>query len=278
MTDQPAIAASPDHRWHFTAAKPSLEDYPTDIDDDDADDNLEASLEDIGEHQRRLWANREKSLLLVVHGLDASGKDSLIRTLATYMDPAGFHAWSFGRPQGAEARHDFLWRITPLLPAFGEVVAFNRSHHEAVIAERAWPVREPDHYNWPLRYASIRSFEQHLAHEGTTIIKCWLHLSEEEHRRRLLKRLDKPRKRWKFDPSDIDAWHKRGQLIQYAEEALAATHTAEAPWLIIPADRKPVARRIVARLVADCLKILAPNYPPEDPKTLKQYRAMLEKG
>ena len=277
MRTQPPPTPSPDLLWHYTASRPLLRDYPTDINDDERQGDLETSLEEIGEYQRRLWANQKKSLLLAVHGLDASGKDSLIRTLATYMDPAGFHAWSFCRPRGAEARHDFLWRITPFLPAFGEVVAFNRSHHEAVIAERAWPVREPEHYNWPLRYASIRSFEKHLVHEGTTIIKCWLHLSEDEHRRRLLKRLDKPRKRWKFDPSDIDAWHKREALIQYAEEALAATHTAEAPWLIIPADRKPVARRIVARLVADRLKSLAPNYPPEDPKVLKQYRAMLEK-
>jgi len=269
-------AASPDSIWHFQSDQSRLIDYPTDIEDKDALPSLESSLETIGEYQRRLWANRKKSLLLVFHGLDASGKDSLIRTLATYMDPAGFHAWSFGRPHGAEARHDFLWRVMPLLPGFGEVTAFNRSHHEAVIAERAWPVHDSDYYHWPDRYASLRHFEQHLATEGTVTLKFWLNLSEDEHKRRLLKRLDKPRKQWKFDPSDIDAWERRGELLRYAAEAIAATHIAEAPWMIIPADSKPVARAIVAGIVADRLKTLAPEYPPADDKTLKAYRDMLQ--
>lgn len=261
--------------WCFDPDKKALKHYPSSISDDHKLPKLESSLKDIGEHQRRLWANRQRSVLLIFQGLDASGKDSLIRTLATYMDPVGFHAWSFSRPQGAEAKHDFLWRVTPLLPAFGEVVAFNRSHHEAVIAERAWPVRDPDHYHWPSRYASLRQFEQHLVQEGTSIIKCWLHLSEDEHHRRLLKRLDKPRKRWKFDPSDIDAWQRREELLGYAEDAIAATHTKEAPWLIIPADHKPSARAIVARIVADRLKKLAPGYPVEDQQVLDKYRELL---
>ncbi len=262
--------------WQFRPDRSRLSDYPTSVPSDYDVPPLERSLKDIGEYQRRLWANGEKSLLLVFHGLDASGKDSLIRTLATYMDPVGFHAWSFGRPSGADARHDFLWRVTPLLPAFGEVVAFNRSHHEAVIAERAWPVRHPDHYHWESRYASLRHFEQHLVQEGTAIIKCWLHLSEEEHRRRLLQRLNKPRKRWKFDPSDIDAWQRRDELLGYAEQAIAATHIPEAPWSIIPGDHKPTARAIVARMVADQLMALAPDYPAEDPQLLENYRDMLE--
>ncbi|TVP53437.1 MAG: polyphosphate kinase [Halomonadaceae bacterium] len=266
----------PDAVWQYRSDKPRLTDYQTDIDDEDLLPSLESSLEDIGEYQRRLWANQQKSLLLVFHGLDASGKDSLIRTLATYMDPAGFHAWSFGRPKGAEAKHDFLWRVMPLLPGFGEVTAFNRSHHEAVIAERAWPVHDPEHYHWPERYASLRNFEKHLASEGTVTLKFWLNLSEDEHKRRLLKRLDKPRKQWKFDPSDIDAWKRREELLQYASEAIAATHIPEAPWLIIPGDRKPVARAIVARTVADQLMALAPEYPPADDKTLKAYRGMLK--
>ena len=270
-------APHPLSEWHFAPNKPLLKDYPTSLPDDHDLTKLESSLKDIGEYQRRLWANRQRGLLLVFHGLDASGKDSLIRTLATYMDPVGFHAWSFGRPEGAEAKHDFLWRVTPLLPAFGEVVAFNRSHHEAVIAERAWPVQDPDHYHWPSRYASLRHFEQHLVQEGTSVIKCWLHLSEDEHHRRLLKRLDKPRKRWKFDPSDIDAWERREELLGYSQEAIAATHTDDAPWLIIPGDHKPTARAIVANVVADTLKALAPAYPAENENVLSTYRELLAK-
>lgn len=262
--------------WHYQPQKQCLTDYPVDCDDPGPLPDRDTSLRRIGEYQRRLWANQEQSLLLVFHGMDASGKDSLIRTLATYMDPSSFHAWSFSRPRGAEARHDMLWRVTPLLPAFGEVTAFNRSHHEAVIAERAWPVWPAERYNWEHRYASLRHFEQHLVHEGTTILKFWLNLSEAEHRRRLRKRLEKPHKQWKFDPSDIEAWQRRGELQRYAEQAIAATHTSEAPWLIIPGDRKAVARDIVAGVVAEELMALAPEYPQADRQVLEQYRHLLE--
>lgn len=260
--------------WFFVPGKPRFNDYPSVLDDDKLP-ALETSLEEIGEYQRRLWANGRRALLLVIHGPDTSGKDSLIRTLATYADPAGFHAWSFGRPQGAEARHDFLWRVTPLLPGFGQMVAFNRSHHEAVIGERVWPVHAADSYNWPNRYRAIRDFEKHLVEEGTTLLKIWLNLSEDEHRRRLLKRLDKPRKRWKFDKSDIDGWERRQQYAAFAEEALAQTHTEEAPWFIVPGDSKPQARAIVSAIVAQQLKHLAPEYPKEDKAVLDAYRRLL---
>lgn len=263
--------------WLYDPRRPRLTDYAPDLDDSQVP-ALEPELERIGEYQRRLWANRRHACLLVFHGLDASGKDSLVRTLATYMDPAGFHAWSFGRPTETEKAHDFLWRVAPRLPALGELVAFNRSHHEAVMAERLWPVREESHYNWQARYAAIRAFEQHLVQEGTTIIKVWLRLSPEEHRRRLLKRLDKPRKRWKFDRSDIEAWKRRDEYLKVVEDAIAATHTSQAPWLIIPGDRKPVARALVARLLAEQLMHLAPEYPRHDEGVLEQYRALLEHG
>ena len=265
-------------QWHFSPDKPRFRDYPTVLENESDLPALESSLEDIGEFQRRLWANRQKALLFIVQGPDTSGKDSLIRTLATYADPAGFHAWSFGRPKGAETRHDFLWRVTPLLPGFGEMVAFNRSHHEAVIAERVWPLHAPDSYNWESRYRSIRNFEQHLTEEGTTLVKIWLNLSEDEHRRRLLKRLDKPRKRWKFDESDIDGWEKRKQYEDFAEEAVSATHTDKAPWFIVPGDRKPQARAIVAGILADTLKQMAPEYPRERTEVLEKYRRLLSEN
>lgn len=261
--------------WLYDSRRPRLADYPTDLDDTPVP-ALEPELEQIGEHQRRLWANRQQACLLILHGMDASGKDSLIRTLATYMDPAGFHAWSFSRPTEIERAHDFLWRVVPKLPALGELVALNRSHHEAVMAERLWPVRDESHYNWQARYAAIRAFEQHLVQESTTVIKVWLHQSGEEQRRRLVRRLDKPRKRWKFDRSDIEAWQRRDEYLAVAEEAIAATHTPEAPWLIIPGDRKPVARALVARIVAEQLAHLAPDYPADDEEVLAQYRALLK--
>lgn len=280
-------ASSWTRQWQYDESRPALADYPARVDssgqgdgnqEKTLDKSLEQSLQQIGEYHRRLWANRQKSLLLIVHGQDASGKDSLIRTLARDMDPAGFRAWSFGRPQGAEARHDFLWRVTPCLPAFGEIAAFNRSHHEAVIAERVWPVQHPEHYNWPTRYAAIRAFEQHLVAEGTVIIKCWIRLSPQEQTDRLLKRLDKPRKQWKFDRADIDAWEKRDQYLRCAEEAIAATHLPEAPWLIIPGDQKSTARAIVARIMAEQLAQMAPAYPSLDEPLLQRYRQLLING
>lgn len=261
--------------WCFDPERPRFRDYPCLLDDDRPLPGLEASLDQIGEFQRRLWANRDKALLIIIQGPDTSGKDSLIRTLATYTDPAGFHAWSFGRPEGAETRHDFLWRVTPLLPGFGEMVAFNRSHHEAVIAERVWPVHAPESYHWPSRFRSIRDFEQHLTDAGTTLIKVWLNLSEGEHRKRLLKRLDKPRKRWKFDESDIEGWQKRAQYQGFAEEAIAATHTGAAPWFIVPGDRKPQARAIVAGILAETLEQMAPQYPEAQADVLENYRRLL---
>ncbi|MFO7858806.1 MAG: hypothetical protein R6V11_07785 [Ectothiorhodospiraceae bacterium] len=261
--------------WRYSAERPNLADYATHAGVAASLPTLDTSLSIIGEHQRRLRANRTRSVLLLIHGLDASGKDSLIRTLAAAMDPAGFKAWSFGRPEGPETRHDFLWRFAPRLPAFGEVAAFNRSYHEAVIAERAWPVWPAGAYDWQARYAALRHFEQHLLNEGTTLIKCWLHISREEHRSRLLKRLDRPHKQWKFDASDLDAWQRREELLGYTEDALAATHTTEAPWLIIPSDSKPTARRIVASVLADTLASLAPEYPPADETLLATYRQHL---
>lgn len=275
MPDTPP--SFPTTAWHYQPDTPHLADYSSEVADSEHLADLETSLKAIGEYQRRLWANRQKAVLLIVHGMDASGKDSLIRTLAAYMDPAGFHAWSFSRPEGAEQRHDFLWRVVPLLPGFGEVAAFSRSHHEAVIAERAWPVWSDHDYDWKARYASIRFFERHLVQEGTTVLKIWLNLSEQEHKRRLLKRLDKPHKQWKFDPADISAWERRDELLRYTEEAIAATHLPEAPWLIIPGDSKPDARAIVARILADQLETLAPDYPPSDQAVLTKYRDMLSR-
>lgn len=261
--------------WHYRPDQPELSDYPQQPPESATLPDLPGALGDIGEYQHRLWANQERSLLLVFHGLDTSGKDSLIRTLATRMDPAGFHAWSFRRPHGDEIRHDFLWRVTPLLPARGEVAAFNRSHHEATISERVFPVHTASRYNWSARHAALRHFEAHLTQEGTTILKFWLNLSAEEHRRRLIARIDKPHKQWKFDQSDIETWRRRQELQRYAEETIAATHCVTAPWFIIPGDSKPASRAIIAQLVADQLQALAPDYPAADKQVLRKYRGML---
>lgn len=228
------------------------------------------------EAQRRLHANRRHGVLLIVQGLDASGKDSLLRTLNQGMDPAGFHVRSFGRPSPEESSHDFLWRIMPHLPARGHVSAFNRSHHEAVMAERLLPGATSSAAFWRARCEAITAFEQHLHANDTRILKVWLHISAQEQRTRLLKRLDDPRKRWKFEPADIDTFHERDRYLKVAEEAMRQTTTAQSPWYVIPADQKPVARRLVAQLLTEVLERLAPDYPPADPAVDARYRALLQ--
>lgn len=263
--------------WQWTGGRPDLARHDTDIRADDlaalpALDDLIAALE---EAQRRLHANGRHAVLLVLQGLDASGKDSLIRTLAQGLDPAGFKVWSFGRPTTEEAAHDFLWRAVLRLPAHGEVAAFNRSHYEAVLAERLLPGADTRDRFWNARCATITGFEKHLRASGTRIIKVWLHQSREEQRQRLLKRLDEPRKRWKFEPADIDTFKERERYLKAVEKAIAKTHHADAPWHIVPADSKADARRVVAALLLEVLEELAPAYPDEDADALAGYRAQL---
>lgn len=237
---------------------------------------LASSLELVHEYQRRLLANRQFGVLLVVQGMDAAGKDSLIRTLAQAMDPAGFRVHSFARPLGEEVHHDFLWRVWRHLPERGELVAFNRSHYESVLAERLWPVPEHASDEWPLKYQSINAFERHLHREGTRIIKVWLNTSRDEQRRRLLKRLESPRKRWKFDDADVKSWEARDQYLSLVNEVLPATHTDYAPWHVIPNDHKPTARAAVAAILADTLMGLAPDYPPDHTGCIERYRQLLQ--
>lgn len=238
--------------------------------------SVRQAIHGLREPHRRFLACKPGAVLLVIQGLDTSGKNSLLRHLARGLDPAGFRVWSFGPPVGEELEHDFLWRVYRRLPAAGEVVAFNRSHYEAVLAERLWPVRvprvEPD---WPERWRAINDFERHLSESGTHIIKCWLHISEEEHFNRLRQRIDDPRKQWKFDASDLRNFRDRRRYQTLASEVLRETHTHLAPWHVIPADRRSQSRAIVAGILARALEGLAPDYPPADTETLERLRGEL---
>lgn len=263
--------------WQWTDGQPDPGTLATAMSKTDiaALPDLSHCLDALGEAQRRLHANARHAVLLILQGLDASGKDSLLRTLAQGLDPAGFRVYSFGRPTPEENAHDFLWRVIPRLPAHGHIVAFNRSHYEAVLAERVLEEAPSAKRFWQARYRTINAIEKHWHDSGTRIIKVWLHQSEAEQKERLLKRLDEPRKRWKFDPSDLDTFAQRGPYLDAMADMVEATSSAEAPWHLIPADNKAHARAAVAGILLRQLHELAPEYPDSDPALDARYRAML---
>ena len=271
------MSSSVDSPWQWTKGRPESDKLATAMSKSEIADlpDLASSLDALGEAQRRLYANSQHAVLLILQGLDASGKDSLLRTLAQGLDPAGFRVYSFGRPTAEEAAHDFLWRIIPRLPAHGHVVAFNRSHYEAVLAERLLEGAPSAKRFWQARYRTINAIEKHWHDSGTRIIKVWLHQSEAEQKERLLKRLDEPRKRWKFDASDLDTFAKREPYLAAMADMVEATSSTEAPWHLIPADNKAHARAAVAGILLKHLHEQAPEYPDSDPVLDERYRALL---
>ena len=226
---------------------------------DQANESLAGNLARIDELQYRLHAESRQSLLIVLQGMDTSGKDGLIRNVLTIFNPQGCKVWPFKVPTLDEAAHDFLWRIHHAAPATGEVAVFNRSHYEDVLVVRVHELVPRS--VWSLRYRSINEFERHLNGRGTRVLKFFLHISREEQRERLLARLDDPLKRWKFSDGDLA---ERGRWQSYHrayEDALARCSTQHAPWYVIPADRKWYRDFAVSQIVADTLEQMNPRIP-----------------
>jgi PPK2 family polyphosphate:nucleotide phosphotransferase len=218
-----------------------------------------ALYDGLREWQGRLWAEGERSLLVVLQALDAGGKDGTIRNLFQGFNPQAATVKSFKAPNPEEAAHDFLWRVHQATPPAGGTALFNRSHYEDVLVVRVHQL-VPEHV-WRARYDLINGFEALLAHSGTTVVKFVLHISKEEQRRRLQKRLTDPRKRWKFDRDDLE---KRAQWDEYQkayDEALRGTSTATAPWYVIPADHKWYRNWAVTTVLLETLRELDPRYP-----------------
>lgn len=217
-------------------------------------------MDDLNRLQYLLFADQRASLLIVLQGPDASGKDGTIRKVFTGMDPQGVQVTAFKQPTAEEAAHDFLWRVHKVAPAKGQVAIFNRSHYEDVLIAR---VRNlvPENV-WAKRYQRINEFEALLAENGTAILKFFLHLSLEEQLSRFRKRLEDPTRQWKISESDYTE-RKVWDAYQAAyEEAIAKTSHAHAPWYIIPADRKWVRNLAVGRIIADKLAAMDLKTPP----------------
>jgi PPK2 family polyphosphate:nucleotide phosphotransferase len=210
--------------------------------------------------QDRLHAQTRERVLLVLQGMDTSGKDGTIRAVFHEVDPLGLRIAAFRAPTLDEAAHDFLWRIHRYTPAGGELAVFNRSHYEDVLVPRV--LGSLDGKALQRRYADIRAFESLLVDCNTTIIKCFLHISKDEQRKRLQARVDDPTKHWKFDPSDLDARKQWDDYQAAYADALAATSTPDAPWYVIPADSKSHRNLMVATILAETMRKLDLEYPP----------------
>ena len=213
--------------------------------------------------QNRLWAEQRRSLLLVLQGMDASGKDGTIRTVLSGVNPQGCRVTAFKAPVGRDAAHDFLWRVHEVCPAHGEMGIFNRSHYEDVIAVRVRTLA-PESV-WRPRFRHIREFERMLYDEGTTIVKVFLHISKEEQRRRLQRRVDDPERSWKFRTADLDDRAMWDQYDEAYEEALTETSTTWAPWHVVPGDRKWVRTVAVSELVVHALERMDLKLPDPEP-------------
>ena len=213
--------------------------------------------------RQRLYAEAARSVLLVLQGVDASGKDGVIRSVFAGMSPQGTRVVSFKAPTSTELAHDYLWRVHAQLPARGELGIFNRSHYEDIVAVRM--LRLAPEEVWRRRAGHIREWERMLTDEGTTIVKVFLDVSKEEQRLRLQERIDDPEKRWKFRRDDLDAHRRFDEFVAAYEEAVTETSTEWAPWHVVPADRNWVKALAVAELLVDALERMDPQLPaPED--------------
>jgi len=247
---------------------------------------LEEQVEELSELQRLHYASNRYAVLLIFQAMDAAGKDGAIRHVMSGVNPQGCQVFSFKHPSATELEHDFLWRTTRSLPERGRIGIFNRSYYEEVLIVRVHPeiLRGqglPDglveeRAIWQDRYRSIVDLENHLHRNGTRIIKFFLHLSEEEQRKRFLDRIDKPEKNWKFSLADIEERKFWKQYLQAYEACLGATSTKIAPWYVVPADDKKNARLIVSKIILDAFNSLKMHYPKTDARRRQELLSIRE--
>ena len=282
-------------RYRVTdGAKFRLEDHdPADrggglVDHDDVPKLLADGVARLSELQTRLYAAEAWSMLVVLQAMDAAGKDGTIKHVMTGVNPQGVVVTAFKQPGPEDLAHGFLWRVHPHAPAAGRIAIFNRSHYEDVLVTRVHPellghLHLPQAMRgkkfWRHRLEDIAAFEEYLVHQGTVVLKVFLHVSREEQKRRFLSRIDTPHKNWKFSAADIrerDFWDDYQTAY---EQAIAATATEHAPWYVVPADDKPFAHLVVAEAMIDALRAMElkePSPPKAECTLLAEARARLE--
>ncbi|MDF2553828.1 MAG: polyphosphate kinase 2 family protein [Chryseobacterium sp.] len=273
----------------FSIKKTSTE-YVGKLTKEEGTEILTAEKEKLRELQEKLYADGSKSLLVILQAMDAAGKDSLIEHVFGGVNPQGCNVTSFKTPSSKEYSHDFLWRHYLALPQKGMIGIFNRSHYESVLvckvhpeynlSEKTWKsVKDFDDKFWENRYESIRNFEKHLAQNGTTIVKIFLHVSKDEQKKRLLDRINEQEKNWKFSAADLPERALFDEYMNCYETAINETSKDEAPWYVIPADNKWFARLSAIQIIIDTLEKMDLKFPElskEDKAGLDNAKKQLE--
>jgi PPK2 family polyphosphate:nucleotide phosphotransferase len=244
-----------------------------DIEKNEAKALLAKGAKRLSDLQERLYAEHQWAILVVLQGLDAAGKDSVIKHVLSEVNPQGCDVNSFKAPSQVELDHDFLWRASIVLPRRGHIGIFNRSYYEEVLvvrvhpeflARQGLPPKLVTKDIWQERYEDINAFELHLARNGIAPLKFFLHVSREEQRKRLLERLDDPAKQWKFNAADVGESKLWDQYMGAFEEMVRGTATEAAPWHVVPADHKWFTRLVVAAAIEERLEAIDPKFPKLD--------------
>jgi PPK2 family polyphosphate:nucleotide phosphotransferase len=246
----------------FKLSKRATRDEVLFPDKSDAEASLDADARRIDELQDALFACQGGALLVVLQGIDTSGKDGVTKNVFRYTSPLGVRVYPFGRPTDIELAHDYLWRVHQVVPRRGHIAVFNRSHYEDVLVVKVRGLQPVEVIEQ--RYDQINAFEKHLVETGTRVLKLMLHLSREEQGVRLRERLDVPEKRWKFNPGDLEDRKLWPEFQAAYETALQRCSTPHAPWHVVPADSRSRRDAICARLILNELEAMAPSYPETD--------------
>ena len=220
---------------------------------------LEKNIARMEDLQYRLYAESRRALLIVLQGMDASGKDGTVRHVMSGLNPQGCRVTSFKEPSTEEAGHDFLWRIHKAMPAHGQIGIFNRSHYEDVLIVRVHQLVPRS--VWSARYDQINEFETLMTKNGVTILKFFLHISKEEQKQRFEARLDDPTRNWKFNPADIKERKRWDDYVKAYEAALSRCSTTAAPWFVIPSNKKWFRNLAVSQIIVETLERMNPRFP-----------------